>query len=95
MAEGGSMNFTEFNKRFLGIDLHWYQEMMLNDMVDFTGRSMKIHSRNYMKTIIRNIQIAQAVVKGKDVVILCSSEEAAKQTFEDIVEFFEMVNKNG
>ena len=95
MAEGGNMKFSEFNERFLGVELSWFQEMMLDGKLDYTGISTQIRSRNYMKTMIRNAQIVQAIRKGEEITILCASEEAAKRTFEGIVEFFEMVNKNG
>lgn len=87
------MKFAEFNKRFLKMDLYPHQEMALDGTFDFSGISAQVHSRNYMKSFIMNIQIAKAVFEGEKVTILCSTEDSAKRTFDDIGDFFKMINK--
>jgi len=77
------------------MDLYPHQEMALDGTYDFSGISTQISSRNWCKTLLLHKHILETVLEGKEFTILCGTEKSAKQTFDGIVKFFEMVNKNG
>ena len=80
---------SKFCEEVLGMSLYEYQRMILDETFDFSDRSAWIMSRNYLKSLQRNIWALRQILEGKEAVIVCASEERAKQVFDELVEFFE------